>query len=240
MPELLSLQITLATIGYGDKTPKTSKYLPCSPHYDMQDPHHLAQLNFADAASILSCPKFQPWRGWLTSGPVFFPQGILGSGLALKVQEQHRQKHFEKRRKPAAELIQVCARALGRPRSLCPRPRVCVHACAGVGMPMIQGGTQDRACLRAAWRYYATNPNRIDLVATWRFYESVVSFPFFRQVAAYMSARAWLTILLKEQLEAAARYVSDYESPPSSHECVGTERPILRGVVPLDTMLVTR
>lgn len=35
-------------------------------------------------------------------------QGILGSGLALKVQEQHRQKHFEKRRKPAAELIQVC------------------------------------------------------------------------------------------------------------------------------------
>lgn len=33
---------------------------------------------------------------------------------------------------------------------------------------------------QAAWRYYATNPNRIDLVATWRFYESVVSFPFFR------------------------------------------------------------
>ncbi|NXU61450.1 KCNQ3 protein, partial [Horornis vulcanius] len=66
-------------------------------------------------------------------------QGILGSGLALKVQEQHRQKHFEKRRKPAAELIQ------------------------------------------AAWRYYATNPNRIDLVATWRFYESIVSFPFFRK-----------------------------------------------------------
>lgn len=35
------------------------------------------------------------------------PQGILGSGLALKVQEQHRQKHFEKRRHPAAGLIQV-------------------------------------------------------------------------------------------------------------------------------------
>ncbi|XP_005872860.1 PREDICTED: potassium voltage-gated channel subfamily KQT member 3 [Myotis brandtii] len=109
--------ITLATIGYGDKTPKT-------------------------------------WEGRLIAatfsliGVSFFalPAGILGSGLALKVQEQHRQKHFEKRRKPAAELIQ------------------------------------------AAWRYYATNPNRIDLVATWRFYESVVSFPFFRQ----------------EQLEAAA------------------------------------
>ncbi|KAM5281290.1 potassium voltage-gated channel subfamily KQT member 3 [Ctenodactylus gundi] len=109
--------ITLATIGYGDKTPKT-------------------------------------WEGRLIAatfsliGVSFFalPAGILGSGLALKVQEQHRQKHFEKRRKPAAELIQ------------------------------------------AAWRYYATNPNRLDLVATWRFYESIVSFPFFRQ----------------EQLEAAA------------------------------------
>nr|ABY82109.1 potassium voltage-gated channel, KQT-like subfamily, member 5 (predicted) [Callithrix jacchus] len=33
-------------------------------------------------------------------------QGILGSGFALKVQEQHRQKHFEKRRNPAANLIQ--------------------------------------------------------------------------------------------------------------------------------------
>ncbi|XP_074121527.1 potassium voltage-gated channel subfamily KQT member 3 isoform X3 [Sminthopsis crassicaudata] len=109
--------ITLATIGYGDKTPKT-------------------------------------WEGRLIAatfsliGVSFFalPAGILGSGLALKVQEQHRQKHFEKRRKPAAELIQ------------------------------------------AAWRYYATNPNRIDLVATWRFYESIVSFPYFR----------------KEQLEAGA------------------------------------
>lgn len=44
----------------------------------------------------------------LTWGGVLSLQGILGSGLALKVQEQHRQKHFEKRRKPAAELIQVC------------------------------------------------------------------------------------------------------------------------------------
>uniref|UniRef100_A0A672QJ13 Potassium voltage-gated channel subfamily Q member 3 n=1 Tax=Sinocyclocheilus grahami TaxID=75366 RepID=A0A672QJ13_SINGR len=36
--------------------------------------------------------------------------GILGSGLALKVQEQHRQKHFEKRRNPAASLIQAAWR----------------------------------------------------------------------------------------------------------------------------------
>ncbi|KAG7267842.1 hypothetical protein CRUP_000714 [Coryphaenoides rupestris] len=70
--------ITLTTIGYGDKTPKT-------------------------------------WAGRLLAGTFalvgvsFFalPAGILGSGLALKVQEQHRQKHFEKRRHPAAGLIQV-------------------------------------------------------------------------------------------------------------------------------------
>ncbi|MGH0168827.1 UNVERIFIED_CONTAM: hypothetical protein FKN15_055666, partial [Acipenser sinensis] len=69
--------ITLTTIGYGDKTPKT-------------------------------------WAGRLLAGTFalvgvsFFalPAGILGSGLALKVQEQHRQKHFEKRRHPAAGLIQ--------------------------------------------------------------------------------------------------------------------------------------
>ncbi|KAL0966719.1 hypothetical protein UPYG_G00299240 [Umbra pygmaea] len=101
--------ITLTTIGYGDKTPKT-------------------------------------WAGRLLAGTFaligvsFFalPAGILGSGLALKVQEQHRQKHFEKRRHPAAGLIQ------------------------------------------SAWRYYATNPNRDDLISTWRFYETVISLPCFR------------------------------------------------------------
>uniref|UniRef100_A0AAQ5Z9S7 Potassium voltage-gated channel subfamily Q member 4 n=1 Tax=Amphiprion ocellaris TaxID=80972 RepID=A0AAQ5Z9S7_AMPOC len=70
--------ITLTTIGYGDKTPHT-------------------------------------WQGRLLAasfallGVSFFalPAGILGSGFALKVQEQHRQKHFEKRRMPAANLIQL-------------------------------------------------------------------------------------------------------------------------------------
>ncbi|CAL8258884.1 unnamed protein product [Lota lota] len=74
--------ITLTTIGYGDKTP-------------------------------------QSWTGRLLSacfallGISFFalPAGILGSGFALKVQEQHRQKHFEKRRNPAASLIQCVWRS---------------------------------------------------------------------------------------------------------------------------------
>ena len=33
-------------------------------------------------------------------------QGILGSGFALKVQQQQRQKHMIRRRVPAATLIQ--------------------------------------------------------------------------------------------------------------------------------------
>lgn len=60
---------------------------------------------------ILFCPRL-PKTGVPAPGstPLTSPsmsQGILGSGFALKVQEQHRQKHFEKRRNPAAGLIQV-------------------------------------------------------------------------------------------------------------------------------------
>ncbi|KTG45837.1 hypothetical protein cypCar_00001181 [Cyprinus carpio] len=102
--------ITLTTIGYGDKYPVT-------------------------------------WNGRLIAamfsliGVAFFalPAGILGSGFALKVQEQHRQKHFEKRRNPAAALIQ------------------------------------------AAWRFYATNLSRTDLLSTWDFYEQTVSVPMYRK-----------------------------------------------------------
>ncbi|XP_042795094.1 potassium voltage-gated channel subfamily KQT member 5 [Panthera leo] len=74
--------ITLTTIGYGDKTPLT----------------WLGRLLSA---------------GFALLGISFFalPAGILGSGFALKVQEQHRQKHFEKRRNPAANLIQCVWRS---------------------------------------------------------------------------------------------------------------------------------
>ncbi|KAK3565534.1 hypothetical protein QTP86_011930 [Hemibagrus guttatus] len=106
--------ITLTTIGYGDKYPIT-------------------------------------WNGRLIAatfsliGVAFFalPAGILGSGFALKVQEQHRQKHFEKRRNPAASLIQ------------------------------------------AAWRFYATNLSRTDLLSTWDFYEQTVSVPMYRLIPPF-------------------------------------------------------
>ncbi|KAK2815581.1 hypothetical protein Q5P01_026048 [Channa striata] len=77
--------ITLTTIGYGDKTPKTW------------------------TGRMLSA-------GFALLGISFFalPAGILGSGFALKVQEQHRQKHFEKRRNPAAYLIQPYKEGAGR------------------------------------------------------------------------------------------------------------------------------
>ncbi|KAM5324163.1 potassium voltage-gated channel subfamily KQT member 4 isoform 2-T2 [Glossophaga mutica] len=73
--------ITLTTIGYGDKTPHTW------------------------LGRVLAA-------GFALLGVSFFalPAGILGSGFALKVQEQHRQKHFEKRRMPAANLIQAAWR----------------------------------------------------------------------------------------------------------------------------------
>ncbi|XP_035461923.2 potassium voltage-gated channel subfamily KQT member 5 isoform X3 [Scophthalmus maximus] len=73
--------ITLTTIGYGDKTPLTW------------------------TGRLLAA-------GFALLGISFFalPAGILGSGFALKVQEQHRQKHFEKRRNPAASLIQAAWR----------------------------------------------------------------------------------------------------------------------------------
>ncbi|XP_070700905.1 potassium voltage-gated channel subfamily KQT member 3 [Pempheris klunzingeri] len=121
--------ITLTTIGYGDKTPKT-------------------------------------WAGRLLAGTFaligvsFFalPAGILGSGLALKVQEQHRQKHFEKRRHPAAGLIQ------------------------------------------SAWRYYSTNPIREDLIATWRFYETIISLPCFRKDHLEVMASQKLSLLERVRL----------------------------------------
>ncbi|MBV97025.1 Potassium voltage-gated channel subfamily KQT member 4, partial [Eschrichtius robustus] len=107
--------ITLTTIGYGDKTPHTW------------------------LGRVLAA-------GFALLGISFFalPAGILGSGFALKVQEQHRQKHFEKRRMPAANLIQ---------RKPC--------------------NFMDAEGL-AAWRLYSTDTSRAYLTATWYYYDSIL------------------------------------------------------------------
>ncbi|PIK55940.1 putative potassium voltage-gated channel subfamily KQT member 4 isoform X1 [Apostichopus japonicus] len=69
--------VTLTTVGYGDKTPESWS----------------GKMAAATCAIV---------------GISFFalPAGILGSGFALQVQQQQRQKHFARRRHPAAQLIQ--------------------------------------------------------------------------------------------------------------------------------------
>lgn len=65
---------------------------------------------------------------WSLHGPLCYSeskQGILGSGFALKVQEQHRQKHFEKRRNPAAGLIQVYVKKISSCTDLSSKHNLC-------------------------------------------------------------------------------------------------------------------
>ncbi|CAG4978938.1 unnamed protein product [Parnassius apollo] len=70
--------ITLCTVGYGDMVPQTW------------------QGKFiASFCALLGISFFA------------LPAGILGSGFALKVQQQQRQKHMIRRRQPAASLIQA-------------------------------------------------------------------------------------------------------------------------------------
>ncbi|XP_065565968.1 potassium voltage-gated channel subfamily KQT member 1-like isoform X2 [Artemia franciscana] len=69
--------ITLCTVGYGDVMPITWQ----------------GKL-IASACAIMGISFFA------------LPAGILGSGFALKVQQQQRQKHMIRRRQPAATLIQ--------------------------------------------------------------------------------------------------------------------------------------
>ncbi|XP_072021332.1 potassium voltage-gated channel subfamily KQT member 1-like [Amphiura filiformis] len=82
--------VTLMTVGYGDKTPAS-------------------------------------WQGKLAAAVLAFlgisffalPAGILGSGFALQVQQQQRQKHFARRRHPAAMLIQCLWRCYAADPNSC-------------------------------------------------------------------------------------------------------------------------
>ncbi|KAL7636538.1 UNVERIFIED_CONTAM: hypothetical protein RMT77_013313 [Armadillidium vulgare] len=69
--------ITLCTVGYGDVVPSTWE-----------------GKMIASGCALLGITFFA------------LPAGILGSGFALKVQQQQRQKHMIRRRQPAAALIQ--------------------------------------------------------------------------------------------------------------------------------------
>lgn len=129
------------------------------------------------------------------SCPPSCPQGILGSGFALKVQEQHRQKHFEKRRTPAANLIQVGQGWRSRPAP----SRGCSAVPKSPRTQILRDGGQDGwrgqrgvlpsrwipipgnlAPLQAAWRLYSTDASRAYLTATWCYYDSLL--PAFRWV----------------------------------------------------------
>lgn len=99
-------QITLTTIGYGDKFPITWNGRLLAATFTLIGVSFFALPAVSHSDVYLSLPETdEPGSAQLTCLSV--SQGILGSGFALKVQEQHRQKHFEKRRNPAAGLIQV-------------------------------------------------------------------------------------------------------------------------------------
>ncbi|XP_011896604.1 PREDICTED: potassium voltage-gated channel subfamily KQT member 1 isoform X5 [Cercocebus atys] len=74
-------QVTVTTIGYGDKVPQT-----------------WVGKTIASCFSVFAISFFA------------LPAGILGSGFALKVQQKQRQKHFNRQIPAAASLIQTAWR----------------------------------------------------------------------------------------------------------------------------------
>ncbi|KAJ6665761.1 hypothetical protein lerEdw1_002131, partial [Lerista edwardsae] len=196
--------ITLTTIGYGDKYPQT-------------------------------------WNGRLLAatftliGVSFFalPAGILGSGFALKVQEQHRQKHFEKRRNPAAGLIQAERQSF--------RLSELQQASHGPGLALsdddlklaLCGSSEWRAKLKycktkAAWRFYATNLSRTDLHSTWNYYERTVTVPMYSsQTQTYGASRLipplnQLELLRNLKSKSGLTFRKEQQPEPSpsiSHPC---------------------
>ncbi|KAK7078003.1 Potassium voltage-gated channel subfamily KQT member 4 [Halocaridina rubra] len=90
---LFIFQITLCTVIYGDAVPKIWITL-CTVGYGDAVPKTWAGKMIASGCALLGISFFA------------LPAGILGSGFALKVQQQQRQKHMIRRRQPAATLIQ--------------------------------------------------------------------------------------------------------------------------------------
>jgi len=90
--------ITLCTVGYGDAVPHTWK----------------GKL-IASLCALLGISFFA------------LPAGILGSGFALKVQQQQRQKHMIRRRVPAASLIQCLWRCYAADENSCSEATWKIH-----------------------------------------------------------------------------------------------------------------
>eukprot|EP00094_Tigriopus_californicus_P004122 TCALIF_03971-PA protein Name:"Similar to KCNQ4 Potassium voltage-gated channel subfamily KQT member 4 (Homo sapiens)" AED:0.17 eAED:0.18 QI:70/0.64/0.4/0.93/0.71/0.8/15/0/735 len=104
--------ITLCTVGYGDAVPETWK-----------------------GKMIASCCALL--------GISFFalPAGILGSGFALKVQQQQRQKHMIRRRVPAATLIQCLWRCYAADENSCSEATWKIHMVAQRSPPPFKNNT---------------------------------------------------------------------------------------------------
>lgn len=99
-------QITLCTVGYGDMVPQTwqGKFIAsfCALlgiSFFALPAVRITYLNLY--CVVIAANKINVELMIVTL------QGILGSGFALKVQQQQRQKHMIRRRQPAATLIQA-------------------------------------------------------------------------------------------------------------------------------------
>ena len=97
--------ITLCTVGYGDTVPATWQGKLIASFCALLGISFFA-LPAVRLSLFLTKRHVFFFFFFLKNGFDFCLQGILGSGFALKVQQQQRQKHMIRRRQPAATLIQ--------------------------------------------------------------------------------------------------------------------------------------
>lgn len=99
-------QVTVTTIGYGDKVPQTwigKTIASCFSVFAISF-FALPAVSYRDLIARTCSSNSRPVY---EKNDSISPQGILGSGFALKVQQKQRQKHFNRQIPAAACLIQV-------------------------------------------------------------------------------------------------------------------------------------
>jgi potassium voltage-gated channel KQT-like subfamily member 1 len=101
--------ITVTTIGYGDTVPQTWMGKIVASCFSV-----FAISFFALPAVSTYSRRFDRF---LKFHVTLYPQGILGSGFALKVQQKQRQKHFNRQIPAAAMLIQSLWRCYAADKS---------------------------------------------------------------------------------------------------------------------------